>query len=1628
MKFQLDTSDVAKGFRDYKSAVEGIFTSLDKFEAHVNKTMAGVAKASANPQALNAFKKAVQGFSSVDIDASAAKKLSALSAAMAGFKAPSATQATNTKKFFTSLGGMPDLSAALRSVKALASVKDAMANFKAPSAGQAKNLAAFGAAAQSATPGLMSLSKISGISGIANELASISIAMRNLKAPNSSQVTNIGNLGLALKQFNFANLAGAGNLYQALGAIANFKAPGAGQIRNLEAFITAVSNIKVPPNANAVAAALHNIAFAANQANGSLGGFRTGFGGTGATLGTFGKNTKTASIQMMGLQNAMSGTFQAGSLLRSLLGSLTIGEIGRNFFEASNGAMQFQAQMGVISKETGFAGAQLEYVNATANKFGMDMLRAEEGFGKISIAANKAGISVGTTKSIFEGFSTEMAVLGVSTAKQNDAWLAVQQVMNKGYLSAEELNQQLNEVMPGAMAYAGEYAKKLGTNLQDGLKSKVLDATGVLTYMAKRMREDFGPAMGDAMMRPAAQMQILKNNVNSLFQAIGKSGGNQAFAKLLGSINSKMTPDAIDRYAAAIGEGLGKAVDRVTKAFQFLYDNWDSIKGPLATTLSLLGKWMIVSSALQIGKSLVMPLVNAGRAAAVAGPLFMDLVRATQALSAANLTGFLTNLQKINNPAIVAGTTSLSTALGKLGATSVGSQLASSFAGVPSVVKGVATAVGGLAAAIGTGLTTAWAIATSAARDSANGAVDIQYSAGEIITGMWLNATDGIGKMWDQMSTYVGELGDWLAKTLGFNFGDILDVAGKVAYGIYYGFIKAFETVMRAAIGFAQGVGNTIGSIGSALSMLVQGDFSGAASKAAGAAMGKDMMAGFHDSFKTMKFSAADMASGREDLGMGRNAIAGWLNDQGKRGRGPAKPAAPKRAGVTDIYDKIGERPDLQEPGSGKGKHSKGRHPKAQSAEAEANKVENAVDQLMAKFKEVDPIGEMYHDFVKNLTDEAHVLLNEKGYANFLDSIKGKAGDTQAQTQALVAVMANAGNLSDKTMKDLNTRYGKGVQGMIDLLIAQQSAYEDGLKKATIDAVDFTYKGAKDLMEGLGDTIPRVQQLSETISKLTPLATAALSSSELKKWLSDLRSGATDASMAGEDLAGSIVELAKTSPTLAAHLKQIGVTAEEAAASARSMGNALDYTRRMAERDIPFGAKTTREMDQETIKASMMDREAGIYDKLTTAVKDYLAAGSQEGPLTQDKIASLDQEIRKRQELADQMKRNKDFFENNGVRGYVNDLKTAGEAAQELDKTVLQGLEDQLFNLGKTGQFSFNAIFDSIQDGILRMASQNITKSITDMIFPKDQQEGGNPTLFGGLFKMMGDTGPRTTAKLGENLRGSSATLPMWVKNVNVNETTGDLTTDKRPSVLVEGAANDNGVGGSPAAADRSTTGKAFDDAFKDFPAPSADPKTTIDKATAATATSFSTTLGNMMPMIGMAFAGSFKSPIAQVGAMFLSMMLQQMMTSQAGGAGGGLGGILGKIGGLFGGGGGAGAAHSLGGALAGAFKEGGYTNSPVTMGSVHAGMFTNAPHYKEGTANTSGGGIPAILHDNEAVIPLSRGRKIPVEMGGAQRGQSINNNFNISSPDADSFRKSRQQIAAEMHMSAGRAYRRNNG
>ena len=84
---------------------------------------------------------------------------------------------------------------------------------------------------------------------------------------------------------------------------------------------------------------------------------------------------------------------------------------------------------------------------------------------------------------------------------------------------------------------------------------------------------------------------------------------------------------------------------------------------------------------------------------------------------------------------------------------------------------------------------------------------------------------------------------------------------------------------------------------------------------------------------------------------------------------------------------------------------------------------------------------------------------------------------------------------------------------------------------------------------------------------------------------------------------------------------------------------------------------------------------------------------------------------------------------------------------------------------------------------------------------------------------------------------------------------------------------------------------------------------------------------------------------------------------------------------------------------------------------------------------------MPAILHENEAVIPLSRGRSVPVELRNdrenARGAETLGRGTNIGPPnisvnfhgvkDADTIRRSETQMKAMATGIAQRAAQKNN-
>lgn len=139
-----------------------------------------------------------------------------------------------------------------------------------------------------------------------------------------------------------------------------------------------------------------------------------------------------------------------------------------------------------------------------------------------------------------------------------------------------------------------------------------------------------------------------------------------------------------------------------------------------------------------------------------------------------------------------------------------------------------------------------------------------------------------------------------------------------------------------------------------------------------------------------------------------------------------------------------------------------------------------------------------------------------------------------------------------------------------------------------------------------------------------------------------------------------------------------------------------------------------------------------------------------------------------------------------------------------------------------------------------------------------------------------------------------------------------------------------------------------------------------------------------------------------------------------AGAASGGLGGGLS--------GGGAIAAPGGGFVAGGLFGSGGLADRPKRRALVPVEAFARALRFQTGGVVGSGSDtIPALLSPGEMVLTPRQQRQVAVGMAGAREERPVQINFNISTPDAQSFQRSQDQIFARAARALQRADSRDN-
>lgn len=208
--------------------------------------------------------------------------------------------------------------------------------------------------------------------------------------------------------------------------------------------------------------------------------------GLGARINAIGAITNRSSIAIAALFGGIAaGIVAMGALSKSVVG-------------ASLELERIQAGLIASTESTAAANKEFNFIASTAQKLGTDLGAAGREYAKLAAAARGTTLSGEKLRQIYLGISEAGVALRLNAQDITGAFRAIQQMISKGNVQAEELRGQLGERIPGAFQLAAKSMGVTTRELDKMLKKGEVLADDLLPRLARALRERFGEQAKEA--------------------------------------------------------------------------------------------------------------------------------------------------------------------------------------------------------------------------------------------------------------------------------------------------------------------------------------------------------------------------------------------------------------------------------------------------------------------------------------------------------------------------------------------------------------------------------------------------------------------------------------------------------------------------------------------------------------------------------------------------------------------------------------------------------------------------------------------------------------------------------------------------------------------------------------------------------------------------------------------------------------------------------------------------------------------------------------------------------------------------------------------------------------------------
>ncbi len=288
--------------------------------------------------------------------------------------------------------------------------------------------------------------------------------------------------------------------------------------------------------------------------------------GLGARIRSLGAIAGRSSLRLVGMFAAVTAGIVAFAKLSSA--AVNAGKV----FESS--MARFEAASGSIE----IARKQMSFVIKTAQTLGLRIDTSAKAFSRLSAAAKGTSLEGEGARKIFLAVSKAAAALRLGAGEVEGTFRAIEQMMSKGTVQAEELRGQLGERLPGAFRLAAASMSMTTAELGKALKNSEV------------LAEVFLPKLAEALERTFAAKAL--DNINS-FQGAMNNLSNEGL----------LFAQAFNKAANVTGIFIG-AVKTLSGAIRFLREQLNNIIAVLGGVLvgfAVLGGPTLLAGLLKVG-------------------------------------------------------------------------------------------------------------------------------------------------------------------------------------------------------------------------------------------------------------------------------------------------------------------------------------------------------------------------------------------------------------------------------------------------------------------------------------------------------------------------------------------------------------------------------------------------------------------------------------------------------------------------------------------------------------------------------------------------------------------------------------------------------------------------------------------------------------------------------------------------------------------------------------------------------------------------------------------------------------------------------------------------------------------